>query len=105
MARRQALVLHPDDNVAVALEDLVAGQAVETGPAGVLVLAQMVPFGHKFALRAVRRGSAVVKYGHPIGRALVDIVAGSWVHMHNLVSAKAGPQAERSPPPSQDRMP
>ena len=102
MVRHQALVLHPDDNVAVALEDLAAGQAVETGPAGVLVLAQMVPFGHKFALRSIRRGSSVVKYGHPIGQALVDIAAGSWVHMHNLASAKAGPPA-RSPPPEARR--
>lgn len=47
----------------------------------------VVPAGHKIALRDIPKGSAVVKYGYPIGVATADIRAGEFVHTHNLASA------------------
>ena len=45
-----------------------------------------VPMGHKIALRDIRNGEDIVKYGVVIGRATADIPAGSWVHLHVMRS-------------------
>jgi altronate hydrolase len=60
-----------------------------------LVLSQDIEFGHKYALRDIAQGEDVLKYGLPIGRALVDIRAGEWVHVHNCRSARFGFHRER----------
>ncbi len=46
----------PRDDVAVALRDLAAGEALN------LVIAEPIPKGHKVALRAIAAGEAVHKY-------------------------------------------
>lgn len=84
---RQAIVLHPDDNVATALVDLAPGAVVTVSVGGTpatLQLDQPVPFGHKFALRPIRRGEQVLKYGTSIGVATQAIGPGVHVHVHNL---------------------
>ena len=40
--------------------------------------------GHKIALRDIKQGENVIKYGFPIGHATTDIKAGQWVHTHNV---------------------
>jgi altronate hydrolase len=61
------LLLHPDDDVAIATADLPG-----------------VPRGHKVAVRALPAGAAVRKYGQIIGFATRDVAAGEHVHTHNL---------------------
>lgn len=78
---RQTLKIHEADNVAVALTPLV-GAAVHEG----VTLARDIPPGHKFALRAIRKGEPVLKYGYPIGIAAADIAPGEHVHTHNVQS-------------------
>ena len=70
--------MHDRDNVAIVANDggLPAGTAL---PAGV-VLTDRVPQGHKVALTDIAAGAPVLRYGIPIGHALTDIAAGSWVH-------------------------
>ncbi len=80
---KSVLQIHPRDNVAVSLRHLEASLAVEVGDATVR-LAGAVPPAHKFALRPIRDGEPIVKFGEPIGRATRDIGAGAWVHVHNL---------------------
>jgi hypothetical protein len=90
---RKAILLHVKDNVATALTDLRRGETLHVSLEGVafdLVLAQDIEFGHKYALRDIARGEDVLKYGLPIGKALVDIRAGEWVHVHNCRSARFG---------------
>jgi len=72
------LRMHDEDNVAIVANDggLPAGTVLPHG----LVLRDRVPQGHKVALVALPRGQAVLRYGVPIGYALKDIAAGSWVH-------------------------
>jgi altronate hydrolase len=77
------LKINPADNVAVALEDVAAGAAVEAA-GGTLTAGQDIPRGHKIALRAIKAGEPVVKYGYPIGNATAEIAAGDWVHTHNI---------------------
>lgn len=76
------LRIHPDDTVAVALEDAKAGDPVIEGVAA----AQDIPLGHKAALVPIAAGGNVVKYGCPVGRAAADIAPGEWVHTHNLTT-------------------
>ena len=75
--------IHPDDNVAVALEDIRSGETVEIGSLTVTAL-EDVSRGHKIALQRIPAGEPVVKYGNPIGIAKEAIAAGAWVHVHNV---------------------
>ena len=75
--------IHPDDNVAVALEDIRSRETVETGGLTVTAL-EDVSRGHKIALQRIPAGEPVVKYGNPIGIAKEAIPAGAWVHVHNV---------------------
>lgn len=40
--------------------------------------------GHKYALREIKKGENVIKYGMPIGHAVCDIKKDEHVHTHNL---------------------
>ncbi|MDP3251035.1 MAG: galactarate dehydratase [Hydrogenophaga sp.] len=70
--------MHERDNVAIVAND--GGLSAGTSLPGGLVLREKVPQGHKVALVDLPRGGTVLRYGVPIGFALDDIAAGSWVH-------------------------
>ncbi len=95
-----ALLMHADDDVALAVKNLVAGQVVHVNGCAV-ILKQRIPFGHKFAIRPLVRGQLVRKYGQPIGRAVADIALGEHVHVHNMESLRGrgdwGAGRENSP--------
>ena len=42
--------------------------------------------GHKYALRLIKAGENVIKYGMPIGHATADIAVGEHVHIHNVAT-------------------
>jgi altronate hydrolase len=89
MNHGRLLRIDPQDNVAVALEDLSEGHEAEmAGASGgaVLRVKQAVPFAHKVALAPIARGEAILKYGVPIAFASTDIQPGDWVHTHNAGS-------------------
>ena len=46
--------------------------------------------GHKIALKDIKSGENVIKYGYPIGHATEDIKAGEHVHTHNLKTNLSG---------------
>jgi len=75
------LIIHDADNVALALEDISAGEEFS---ALSLTAADAVPAGHKIAITDIGEGEAVFKYGSPIGHASRDICKGRHVHVHNL---------------------
>jgi galactarate dehydratase len=70
--------MHEADNVAIVANDggLPEGTLLPSG----LRLREKVPQGHKVALQDIRADAAVRRYDVPIGYALKDIPAGSWVH-------------------------
>jgi altronate hydrolase len=73
--------LHPADDVVIALDQLVSGTAVASEG---VVVAGLVPPGHKLATRDVAAGAPVRRYGQIIGFASRPIRAGQHVHVHNL---------------------
>jgi altronate dehydratase len=81
------LLISDRDNVATALEALDEGRTIQAG-AQTLLVAEPIPRGHKIALCAIALGQEVVKYGSAIGRASVDIAAGTHVHTHNVASTR-----------------
>lgn len=87
--RPDAIRIHADDNVAVAVRPLVVGERIEVAGASVAVR-DAVPAGHKISLRALDVGEPVIKYGFPIGAVTAPIAAGEWVHAHNLKTRLEG---------------
>jgi altronate hydrolase len=79
----RAIVLRPEDDVAVAKNELLVGMVLEDGTSRIEVRQDVRP-GHKVARRAIRKGQVVRKYGQPIGFATEDIHPGDHVHTHNL---------------------
>jgi len=82
-----AIRMHGQDNVAIVVND--GGLAAGTVMADGIVLRDRVPQGHKVALRDIAKDSAVVRYNVPIGFALNDIAAGTWVHERLLKMPEA----------------
>ena len=70
--------MHPKDNVAIVANNggLPSKTVLTTG----LILRDQVPQGHKVAIADIPADAPVLRYGIPIGYALKNISAGSWVH-------------------------
>ena len=101
--------IHSLDNVAVALRDLAADETLMLDGTAIR-LAQPVARGHKFALRPIAAGEAIIKYGLPIGHALETIASGVHIHSQNaktnlsdLDSYQYQPQFPVLPPQAADR--
>ena len=91
--------MHPDDHVAIVANDggLPAGTVLPEGvPGAGRVLRDKVPQGHKVALVDIAQGGVVRRYNVPIGYALKDIPAGSWVH-ERLLQMPAARELEGLP--------
>lgn len=88
----KSIVMNSKDNIATTLEDITKGEDVKVEIKGDVKSIQInddIPFGHKFSLVDINKGSDVVKYGEVIGMASEDIKKGDYVHVHNLESKRA----------------
>ena len=73
----------------VVVEDVKPGQRLEgwvmEGDQTIYVEAlDAVPLGHKVALKDIKTGDTIIKYGNDIGKAVADIGKGRHVHVHNV---------------------
>ena len=73
----------------VVVEDVqpgkeVSGWIMETDETIGFKSLDTVPLGHKIALRDMKVGDTVLKYGHDVGRIVADVGQGYNVHVHNL---------------------
>ena len=75
--------VHPEDSVAVAVQNLQAGEEV-TIDTQKITLKTDIDSGHKFAIKPIAKDEPVIKYGAPIGAAKLDIEVGSHVHANNI---------------------
>jgi len=82
---KKTIVITPQDSVGVALAPLKKGQLVEG-----VTLTEDIEKGHKFALKDIKSGEKVIKYGEVIGRATADIVPGEHIHSHNMATNLEG---------------
>ena len=85
----KAMVIDPADSVATIMGTLKARGTVEVkvkGEAKRVKARNEIPFGHKIAIVAIKKGEQITKYGASIGSALRDIKVGEHVHIHNIES-------------------
>ena len=75
--------INPADNVAVAVEDLFAGEQLNID-GEIIVLQNDITAGHKIALRDFSPDDNVIKYGLPIGHASETIVRGALINEKNI---------------------
>lgn len=43
-----------------------------------------IPLGHKVALKDIKEGDTIIKYGHDIGRATTAVAKGGHAHVQNI---------------------
>ncbi len=84
MTRPTVVLMHPHDDVVVALVDLASGESAQAAGVEPFVVRSDVPRGHKIARRTVAEGSLIHKYGQVIGVATQPLHKGDHVHLHNL---------------------
>ena len=99
----QAIHISPIDNVVVALHPIAKGTLVEVDGLSVTAL-EDIPQGHKMAVKPIKNGENVIKYGFPIGHATADAEPGTWMHTHNVHTNLSG-EVEYSYNPSPDLAP
>jgi (2R)-sulfolactate sulfo-lyase subunit alpha len=91
MAAPHFIVHDKADNVGVivAEEGVKKGQALTgwlmEGDATLsLKASDDIPLGHKIAMRDLKTGETVLKYGHDVGRMVASAAKGRHVHVHNV---------------------
>ena len=79
-SQSKCLRLAPEDNSAIALTDLRVGESLFDD----LHIQEAIPTGHKFALKYIKEGEVIRKYGQIIGYASTDVFPGTHLHSHNI---------------------
>jgi altronate hydrolase len=78
-----AIIVNPDDNVAVVKNETRPGLIVELPDGSSVEVKQTVPPGHRFATRDIEAGEFVRQYGQPIGTSL-GVESGEWISHENM---------------------
>jgi altronate dehydratase small subunit len=97
---RIALKVNDLDNVAtIFAENITDGTEVEIrdkkGQKTNVKVIGNVPYGHKIAVKDIKKGEQITKYGEEIGVATHDIKFGEYVHVHNLDSMRGRGDLEK----------
>ena len=85
--KNQFIIMNPKDNCATALELIPEGEMVKISDDISIKITKKIKMGHKFALRNIKQGERIIKYGEIIGIAKEDIEIGNWIHTRNVISA------------------
>jgi altronate hydrolase len=80
---RAVMRLSPPDNIAIALRQLKAGEAVLLDGVA-FTIQRSIAVGHKLAARAIAKDEIILKYGCPIGIAIAAIAPGEPVTAQNV---------------------
>ena len=71
----------PEDNVAIAVQDIPQGTQVLAG----VKASSLIPQAHKIALRAILKDQPIIRYGVVLGYAKDDIAPGDWIKAHMVI--------------------
>ncbi len=85
---KKGIRLNPKDNVGVVIQEVVPGDEVDFDNGLVVKALDSIRVPHKMAVKDIKTGDYVIKYGEIMGYATKDIPAGSHVHDHNCDSEK-----------------
>lgn len=89
MQYENLLKIQEDDNVAIALTDLLPNHVYKIAGQDITVTSE-IPKAHKVAVSLIKEGESVIKYKTPIGRATETIHPGDHVHSHNMSTGLNG---------------
>ncbi len=82
-----AVIMNENDTVVTVTKNVSAGEIVTYILNDEIISVKAtsdIPINHKIAVKDVRVGNEVYKYGEKIGHATSDIKAGDYVHTNNL---------------------
>jgi altronate dehydratase small subunit len=87
----KALICDDSDNVVTLLGAAWPGDSVSWGPllSDRILSSDEIPLFHKMAIKDIKQGDKIVKYGNVMGTATEHIKKGCYVHTHNVVSGRA----------------
>ena len=91
MSKPLFVKMKEEDNVAIAVDVIKAGQEIMPG----VVARHEIPQAHKIALCDIEKGGSVLRYGVVLGYATEPIQKGDWINEHML---------ELPEPPDVDHM-
>ncbi len=79
-----AILIHPDDNVAIALADIARGETVFVDEKKQFQAISDIAYSHKALMTDIVSGQDIIKYGEVIGQANAALNQGEWIHTHNM---------------------
>lgn len=94
---QKILLIHPNDNLIVALKDLAKGEMVKWQDSE-YTLIDMIPTKHKFTTCDLNIGDIVYLYGVPVGKATQPIKKGGLITTENLKHYAAEVELNSSEP-------
>jgi len=80
---KKVIIINSKDNVAIAIRKLKKKQKYDL-KGNIIIIKDDIEPGFKLAIKNIKKGDMVIKYGETIGRAIQDIEIGEFVHTHNL---------------------
>ena len=84
-----AVLMNKNDSVATVTEDIRIGDSIKfvlNGEPITIISKADIPIYHKVAIKNIKVGEDLFKYGEKIGYSTKDIKVGDHVHSHNLDS-------------------
>ncbi|MGN6343406.1 MAG: UxaA family hydrolase [Ginsengibacter sp.] len=87
--KQKVMMIHPKDNVLVALTNLEANEQIEYN-GNEYTLITRVPAKHKFVINDMRPGDEIYMYGVLVGKAETSIPRGSRITTTNVKHAASG---------------
>lgn len=84
--KSKVLLIHPSDNVLVALQDLSAGSVI-TYHGIAITLAEDIPAKHKLFIQDMPSGASVWMYGTLVGKTVKQVKQGELLAVNNTVHA------------------
>lgn len=80
------------DNVATIFYEVNPGDIIavmdKAGNEEEIKSHENIPYGHKIAIKEIKKGDDIIKYGESIGVASINIERTDYVHIHNLDSKR-----------------
>ncbi|MEO8822730.1 MAG: altronate dehydratase family protein [Ginsengibacter sp.] len=87
--KQKVMMIHPADNVLVALTDLAVNEKVEYNGHDYVII-NRVPAKHKFVIKDMQPGDEVFMYGVLVGKAETEIPKGGRITTSNVKHAASG---------------
>lgn len=88
--KNDIIIIDNCDNVGTAIRDLVRGEeTIAVMPDGEklkIVILEDIPVYHKVSTKDIKKNDNIIKYGFPIGKSILDIKKGEYVHIHNIIT-------------------